>query len=92
MCKTKKRNDFRLNLIDVNVSYLNQADFDHFLCHDELLVKVRPLAGLLRERTPDVKTGTVGKEIRKMVRSTRYNKDRAQLCGFMSKHTHLLKC
>ena len=58
---------------------LNQADFDHFLCHDELLVKVRPLAGLLRERTPDVKTGTVGKEIRKMVRSTRYN---AQLCNF----------
>ena len=61
---------------------LNQADFDHFLCHDELLVKVRPLAGLLRERTPDVKTGTVGKEIRKMVRSTRYNKDKAQLCSF----------
>lgn len=61
---------------------LNQADFDHFLCHDELLVKVRPLAGLLRERTPDVKTGTVGKEIRKMVRSTSYNKDKAQLCSF----------
>ena len=61
---------------------LNQADFDHFLCHDELLVKVRPLAGLLRERTPDVKTGTVGKEIRKMVRSTRYNEDKSQLCSF----------
>ena len=46
-----------------------QADFDQFLCHDELLLKMKSLAGLLRERTPDVKTGTVGKDIRKMVRT-----------------------
>ena len=65
-------------VLQILLMSLNQADFDHFLCHDELLVKVRPLAGLLRERTPDVKTGTVGKEIRKMVRSTRNNEDTAQ--------------
>ena len=30
---------------------------------------MKSLSGLLRERTPDMKTGTVGKDIRKMVRT-----------------------
>ena len=45
-----------------------QADFDEFICHDELFIKMKSLAGLLRERTPDMKTGTVGKDVKKMVR------------------------
>lgn len=45
------------------------ADFDQFVCHDELFIKMNSLAGLLRERTPSLKTGTVGKDIRKLVRT-----------------------
>ena len=45
-----------------------QADFDRFLCHDELFLSMKPLTGLLRENTPTKLNGTVGSDMKKLVR------------------------
>ncbi len=41
------------------------------MCHDELLVQMKSLAGLLRDKAPSKASGTVGADVSKMVRTFR---------------------
>jgi ribosomal protein L1 len=47
------------------------ADFDRFLCHDELGIHMRSVTGLLREKTPNKLDGTLGSDMLKMIRTFR---------------------
>ena len=46
-----------------------KADIDHFVCHEDLLLQMKTLMGLLREKTPKKNTGTVGSDVTRMVRT-----------------------
>jgi len=47
----------------------NQADVDYFICHEELAVNMKPLVGLLRDKTPKFADGTIGADIPMMVKT-----------------------
>ncbi len=48
-----------------------QIEMDHFICHEDLLVHMRSVAGMLRDKTPKKLDGTVGQDIQKMIRTFR---------------------
>lgn len=43
------------------------ADYDVFLCHDEMGVKMKPLMGVLREKCPKKFDGTIGPNLPRMI-------------------------
>lgn len=47
------------------------ADLDHFVCHEDLFVQMRLVAGMLRDKTPKKLDGTVSDDVVKMVRTFR---------------------
>ena len=48
-----------------------QTDYDHFLCSDEMLLQMKPLIGVLRDKVPKKSDGTVGPDIVKMIKTFR---------------------
>lgn len=45
------------------------ADIDNFVCHEDLSIHMKSLVGVLREKSPQRKNGTMGTDITKMVKT-----------------------
>eukprot|EP00092_Neocalanus_flemingeri_P029737 GFUD01032285.1.p1 GENE.GFUD01032285.1~~GFUD01032285.1.p1 ORF type:complete len:408 (+),score=116.95 GFUD01032285.1:61-1284(+) len=45
------------------------SDFDHFLCTDEMLIELKPLIGVLRDKFPKKILGSVSPDIAKLVQT-----------------------
>jgi hypothetical protein len=53
----------------INFAPFNQAEIDYFICHEELAANMKPLIGLLRDKTPKFADGTIGSDIARMVKT-----------------------
>merc|ERR1719391_1573990 len=45
------------------------VDYDYFLAHEDIILELKPLLGILREKFPKKLSGTVGTDIVKMVKT-----------------------
>eukprot|EP00088_Acartia_fossae_P023977 TRINITY_DN24938_c0_g1_i1.p1 TRINITY_DN24938_c0_g1~~TRINITY_DN24938_c0_g1_i1.p1 ORF type:complete len:401 (-),score=59.12 TRINITY_DN24938_c0_g1_i1:32-1204(-) len=59
-----------LELIDdIAKGKLEILDFDHFLAHEDIVLELKPLLGILRENFPKKPNGTVGTNMEKLVKT-----------------------
>lgn len=56
-------------ITEVAKGRIEVADFDHFVCHEELSNALKPLSGLLRDKLPNIKDGTVGLDVPLLVKT-----------------------
>jgi len=54
---------------DIAKGKVDVLEFDYFLAHDDIVLEMKPLFGILREKYPKKAAGTVGSNIEKMVRT-----------------------
>jgi len=54
---------------DIAKGKVEVVDYDYFLAHEDILVELKPLLGILREKFPKKPTGTVGTDVEKMVKT-----------------------
>jgi len=54
---------------DIAKGKIEIMEFDHFICHDDILVELKPLLGVLRDQFPKKNLGTVGTDMRKLVKT-----------------------
>jgi len=54
---------------DIAKGKIDVIDYDYFLAHEDIALELKPLLGILREKFPKKILGTVGTDIKKMVKT-----------------------
>jgi len=54
---------------DIAKGKVEIIDFDHFICHEDILIELKPLLGVLRDQFPKKNLGTVGTDMTKLVKT-----------------------
>jgi len=54
---------------DIAKGKVDIIDFDYFIAHDDIALELKPLLGMLRDQYPKKNLGTVGTDMRKMVKT-----------------------
>jgi len=54
---------------DISKGKIDVIEFDYFLAHEDIILELKPLLGILREKFPKKISGTVGTDARKMVKT-----------------------
>jgi len=54
---------------DIAKGKVEVLDYDYFLAHDDIILELKPLLGILRDKFPKKQTGTAGSDLAKLVKT-----------------------